>query len=266
MTPSINSSCSVIKFGLKQAFGERLVLPVQIITFALLIFIFASLFKVTPFEQLGEDSPLNSDSVIWYFIITELIIFAGGSMNFSDVRNDIASGGFVAGIQRPVSYIHMKILIIIGNNIFRSLAFIFCGLGLGLVFTDNITISISHILLLILSAYIGMTIYSISHFTTAMFDVWGNYARPALWILQKFAFLLGGLVIPLQIYPQWLQNIAFATPYPAILNLSGRYALSPTTQEIINGFAVQFFWLFAVTLIALFIQRLAVNKIMREGN
>ena len=34
---------------------------------------------------------------------------------------------------------------------------------------------------------------------------------------NKILFVLGGLLIPLPLYPLWLQNIAYCTPYPAML-------------------------------------------------
>jgi hypothetical protein len=36
-----------------------------------------------------------------------------------------------------------------------------------------------------------------------LLDVWGQYARPVYWIWQKSLFVLGGLMLPLSLYPSW---------------------------------------------------------------
>jgi ABC-2 type transport system permease protein len=43
-------------------------------------------------------------------------------------------------------------------------------------------------------------------------------------VFQKLCFLLGGLVIPLSIYPGWLRAVADVTPFAPLLSGPGRMA------------------------------------------
>ena len=53
---------------------------------------------------------------------------------------------------------------------------------------------------------------------------WLQDASPVYWIWQKFNFVLGGLILPLSLYPEWLQKVAYLSPFSALLNGTGRCA------------------------------------------
>jgi ABC-2 type transport system permease protein len=46
---------------------------------------------------------------------------------------------------------------------------------------------------------------------------WTQEIGPFQWIWEKLLFSLGGLILPLTMYPQWAQTIAYLTPFPSIL-------------------------------------------------
>ena len=54
--------------------------------------------------------------------------------------------------------------------------------------------------------------------------VWMQDVSPIYWVWQKAAFLLGGLVLPLSLYPDWLHAIARWSPFAALLYGPGRMA------------------------------------------
>ena len=66
---------------------------------------------------------------------------------------------------------------------------------------------------------------------------------PYEWIYQKFAFIFGGLLIPLDFYPKWLQNIAFTLPFPAMLYGPARLFVSPDAVLFARILGQQFIWI-----------------------
>lgn len=254
-----------ISFGWRQAWQERVVLPVQLVTYILLIIIFGSIFLITPFEELPSTIALNAPMMIWYIIVTELVTFSGGGQNFHDIRSDVLGGQFSASLQRPKSYFRTKMWTWVGTNIVRSSVFLMGGLVLGLIFTKNLPYSPLQLPFLILSIYIGTLIYSAVYFILGVIEVWGPYARPSMWISQKLAFLLGGLILPLQLYPDWLQTVAWLTPYPAMLNIPGKIAFDPSLNEMALNLGVQILWLVIILAAALFMQDRAYKTILKRG-
>ncbi len=259
------SYTAFVSFGWRQALQERAVMMVQLITYALLITIFASVFQVTPFDELPSSIALNVTMMIWYITVTEIVTFAGGGGNFHEVRGDILGGQFLASLQRPKSYFRMRICTLMGANIIRSLVFLTGGIILGIFFTKAIPYNFAQIIFLLISIYLGTFINSVVCFILSLIEVWGPYARPAMWISQKCAFLLGGLILPLQLYPQWMQTLASFTPYPAMLNIPGKIAFNPSLADMVSGFGVQLFWLATMIVVAFYVQHLAYRHILKRG-
>lgn len=160
----------------------------------------------------------------------------------------------------------MKIWTWVGANMIRTSVFLAGGFALGLLFTHEIPYSIVQFLMLLLSVYFATLIYTVVYFMLALIEVWGPYARPAMWISQKCAFLLGGLILPLQLYPQWMQTVASFTPYPAMLNIPGKVAFDPNLEDMTIGIGTQVLWLAIMILGAICLQHLAYRHILKRGH
>jgi ABC-2 type transport system permease protein len=46
---------------------------------------------------------------------------------------------------------------------------------------------------------------------------WLTDVSPVYWLFQKALFVLGGMMLPLELYPRWLQRVAEFTPFSALL-------------------------------------------------
>lgn len=257
------TSCFV-DLGLRRAWRERFVIVIPMVTYTLLITIFASVFQVTPLEELPDAIRVGVPELIWYLALTESITFGGG-YTFPEVRAEVLDGLFMASLTRPLSYFRIKLWNWVGQTPPRVLAFLVLGgmltRWLAGSFADWRTIP-----LMLLSVGLGALIHGIIYFSLALLEVWGPYARPAMWISQKLCFLLGGLLLPITFYPHWLQTLAWMTPYPAVLNIPGRLAFHPPASEILAGLLTQVGWLAAVIALAYMVQYLATRKILALGS
>jgi ABC-2 type transport system permease protein len=63
---------------------------------------------------------------------------------------------------------------------------------------------------------------------------WLQTVDPLFWIWEKMLFMLGGLMLPLTIYPQWIQTVAYATPFPVILGERSALALDFNLHHILT--------------------------------
>ncbi|MCB1557171.1 MAG: hypothetical protein KDJ15_07660, partial [Alphaproteobacteria bacterium] len=86
-----------------------------------------------------------------------------------------------------------------------------------------------------------------------------------MWISQKLAFLLGGLILPLQLYPEWLQSIAWLTPYPAMLNIPGKIAFDPSITDMAAALGIQLLWLAIIIACGFWMQARAYETILKRG-
>src|SRR5262245_37319895 len=55
---------------------------------------------------------------------------------------------------------------------------------------------------------------------------WLEDVSPVYWVWQKLLFMLGGLMLPLELYPHVVQRAALFTPFPAMLALPASFMLN----------------------------------------
>ena len=65
---------------------------------------------------------------------------------------------------------------------------------------------------------------------------------PFMWIYQKFVFILGGFLIPLDFYPDWLQSIAKALPFAYMIYGPSKLFIAPSVELFVNIISLQFVW------------------------
>jgi ABC-2 type transport system permease protein len=87
---------------------------------------------------------------------------------------------------------------------------------------------------------------------------------PFEWIYQKFVFILGGMLIPLDFYPGWLQTIAKSLPFAYMMYGPARLFVKPDWQLFFQILAGQILWgaVLGGLLIMVFsrgMRRLAIN-------
>jgi ABC-2 type transport system permease protein len=56
---------------------------------------------------------------------------------------------------------------------------------------------------------------------------WLRDATPLYWVASKLLFILGGLMLPLELYPRCLQLVAACTPFPVLLAGPAGFLLHP---------------------------------------
>ena len=70
-------------------------------------------------------------------------------------------------------------------------------------------------------------------------------AKGAWFLYQKFVFLLGGMLLPLQLFPAWLERIAWVLPFWTMAYAPARLAASAPPQPWL--LAAQLGWLVALS-------------------
>jgi len=66
---------------------------------------------------------------------------------------------------------------------------------------------------------------------------------PFEWIYQKLVFILGGMLIPLDFYPLWLQRLAQFLPFSYMMYGPARLFIHSDSQLFIQVIAGQALWL-----------------------
>jgi ABC-2 type transport system permease protein len=98
---------------------------------------------------------------------------------------------------------------------------------------------------------------------TGLTAFWLGDVTPLFWVWQKLLFILGGLMLPLAIYPEWLQRVAWLTPFPSLLAGPAEFMIGAG-----DGWWLALrlsAWAFAIALLARVLFRRAVRTLQVNG-
>ena len=94
---------------------------------------------------------------------------------------------------------------------------------------------------------------------------WLGVSAPTFWVWQKCLFVLGGLIMPLTIYPASLGAIARASPFAAMLFAPGSLMLNDRPAHAARTLALQLAWLALSALTAVAVGRGALRRFTEHG-
>jgi ABC-2 type transport system permease protein len=198
-----------------------------------------------------------------YIGVTEWVTLSVPAIQLR-LEDDIRSGALEPHLLRPKPYLAQTIAGEAGGMTARLAMLAVAGLallaisgrpwpaGLGLVYVG---------VLGVIGALIGVLLYTLVGLTA----FWLRRVLPALLIMQKLMFLLGGLFAPISFYPGWLHDLAAASPFAAHLAFAGQEVLTPSISDFSRALAAQAAWLVALVLAAALIWRAGLAKLMKGG-
>ena len=64
---------------------------------------------------------------------------------------------------------------------------------------------------------VAIAVMTVFHVAIGVLAFWLGDVMPAWWIWQKLVFVIGGMLLPLQFYPDLFQRLAMFTPFPMLL-------------------------------------------------
>jgi ABC-2 type transport system permease protein len=228
---------------------NSLAYPGELIGRSLLIipfmWIYFQLWNVT-FNASGTNviNGMTLYSTMWYLMMAETIELSRPALART-ISDNVKDGSIAYILNKPYSFVLYQFSNSMGETIFRALinalfgsAMVWWLVGppptpLGWLFTFPALLG-TWVLNFCISCLIGLSAFLVE-------DV-----APFMWIYQKFIFILGGFLIPLDFYPNWLQVIAKALPFSAIIYGPSKLFVVPTWELFGQVMLMQTVWILAL--------------------
>jgi ABC-2 type transport system permease protein len=181
--------------------------------FVVILGVFTSLWRAV--AEAGMPIAADPRELVWYLATTEWILLSAPPLHV-ELQEAIRRGDVVYQLGRPVSYAGAAFaeglgLLAVRAPVLGATAFL-CAWGftrwippLG-VFLRAVPFGIGGAAV-ITGLYVGI----------GLLAFWLHDIAPVYWVWQKFMFVLGGLMLPLSIYPAFIQQAAAVTPFPSVL-------------------------------------------------
>ncbi|MEW6083924.1 MAG: ABC-2 family transporter protein [Chloroflexota bacterium] len=218
--------------------GDFLGRSISIATF---IFIFAGLWGTTfAISDTDAINGLTLPNMIWYFMMAETLELGRPRINRT-ISEQVKNGEVAYILNKPYNFILYHFSAGLGDGIVRMTLNLIVGSAVAWILAGAppapvgwlmafITLIGAWILHFCMMALIGLAAFIVEE--TNSFEL----------IYQKLVFILGGFLLPLEMFPAWLQKIALALPFPYMMYAPARLFVKPEMGLFWQMLAGQAIW------------------------
>jgi len=214
------------------------------ISMGLFMWIFLSLWRVT-YSAVGtsEIAGLTLRETMWYLMITEMVILSKPRMS-NNIAAAVKDGSIAYLLNKPYNFILYQASIGLGDSLFRMAANALMG-GAVLWLTVGpppLTSWPATLLAILLAWFIDFCISAL----IGLFAFLTEDISAFLWIYSKMVLVLGGVLIPLDFFPDWLKNISLWLPFAYTTYAPARIFVDPSPETFTSLILGQGLWLLAL--------------------
>jgi ABC-2 type transport system permease protein len=175
--------------------------------------VFSSLWRAV--ASTGASVGGNPNTLVWYLAMTEWVLMSVPHVQFR-IEDDVRRGDVAYQIVRPASYLGGLFAEGAGALAVRAPVLLAGACVAAWMFAGPPArpLSIARAIGFGVGASLVLMGYNILLGLTAF---WLGDIAPVYWIWQKLTFVLGGLLLPLTLYPDVVVSIARRTPFSAML-------------------------------------------------
>jgi len=256
---------AIARTSFRHRLEERSVLMGRVAFYGVLLMVFSKVWQTVFAAQTeaGSAAPAAAfGDYVWYLVVTEWIVLSQPSVHM-DVQGDMQSGDIAHQLSRPVSYVGSKLAEALGDLALRLVVMGAAGLVFGRLFADCWP-EPERLALAALVGLLSSLVMLLCLLSIGLCSFWLHDCMPVYMVWQKLVFVFGGLMLPLSIYPDWLQSIARATPFAAMLYGPGRLVIGEGDAP--TALALQLIgWGVLAALVTFLVERRALRRLVIDG-
>lgn len=184
---------------------------------ALILFTFTQLWTTAAKGSGGTIGGYLPASLVLYLLVTEIVTLAPGAVHLG-IAARVRSGDLATDLLRPVDWVPWELARAAGSSAVRmgimaAAGFPALALLVDVPHVDPRGVAIGLAVLVPLAIVLDCSV----RILIGLCAFWFEEAGPFYWIWQKLCFTLGGLMLPVDLYPDWLRTIAACLPFQALL-------------------------------------------------
>lgn len=193
--------------------GDSLGRPVF---FALILFVFCRLWQTVFADGRPPVAGFAARESLWYLVMTEAILLSAPRLQ-GRIDEEVKTGAVATLLNKPCHYVGYHLAFALGEALPVFLLNLAVGAVTARVLIGPLPVAPAAVLALFPAVALAMTLSVLIGLSLALLAFWVEDAAPFFWVYQKMLFILGGLMIPLDFFPGWLQAIAGWLPFRTIL-------------------------------------------------
>ena len=232
---------------------------------ALIIFIFSQVW-ITIFALKGVSTieGFTLAMMVWYLVIAEAIVTSLGRIMVT-IGDEIKSGDIANYLNKPYHYILYKYALTIGRATFTFFVTFIVGGIVAYLTVGFPIIKFYSIPFVFIICFLAITLNFIFMSIFALAAFWIEETSGLYFIYQKLVFTVGGMLVPLEIFPLWLAKIGLILPFSYIAYHPAKLFVMFNFTYFFKTMIIQIAWIIVFICISFFIYSKISKKVSING-
>ncbi|MCP4541110.1 MAG: hypothetical protein GY832_28585 [Chloroflexi bacterium] len=255
----------VLRVAARQQWVYRAELAMRAVQMVLFMGVFMALWSSA--FGIGGESTLEGYSLVemvWYLAMTETITLSGSRI-FTQISEEVKAGNLAYTLTRPLSYPWYQVANSLGGSIPRFVlnfltATIVVGLGM-----RQTTGDLSGLLAFLGTASLALLLDALIAVLIGLSAFWIEEVMPIFWIYQKLLFTVGGLFLPLEMFPDWLRRVSEWLPFQFISYVPARIFIGFEPGFVLRAVAGQVIYIVILVGLVTIVWKRAQRRMVMHG-
>jgi ABC-2 type transport system permease protein len=171
----------------------------------------------------GSIAGYSGDALTWYVFVSEAAICAISQRLIEEIGEEIANGSVTVELLRPLPVVLVRLAVQTGRTLGQLAVLLVVGCAGAWLLAGPPPDALG--LLLALPALVLAVAANLAlQHTVAAIAFWLRDAKVGWFLYQKAVFILGGMLLPLEVLPGALQALAFGLPFMTMAYVPARLA------------------------------------------
>lgn len=242
--------------------GEFLLRGVMI---AMFMFIFVWLWRALyAIGGQAEISGFRLSQVIWYLAMAETVILSGSRI-FEEISAAVKSGDLAYTLVRPYSYLGFEMAHSLGGSLPRVALNFVMATAVVLPFVQCVETTVSGALGFLVLAAGGLVLDAAIAVLIGLGAFFIEEVQPLHWVYSKLLMSVGGMFLPLDMFPPWLQKISNWLPFRLIIYAPARTFVAFEAGFFLRALAGQALYLLALAGVLWSVWRWGRRRLVTHG-
>jgi ABC-2 type transport system permease protein len=154
---------------------------------------------------------LTLQQMLWYLMMTESIALSTTRVSM-EIDEDVRTGRLPVQLLKPLSYMVARLAQALGERIVRFAMNVVTGMVVATLLVGPIAFSVSG-----LALPLAFVVDFLGYFAIGLCAFWMESTAGLTLIYSRLTMLLGGMLMPMDIFPEGLKRIVQSLPFASII-------------------------------------------------
>lgn len=230
------------------------------------IWIFTQLYTIS--YQASGATIINGQSVamvVWGLMLVQSFHGATRPNVSRLIEDDVKNGTLAYSISRPYSYILFQLFAFIGRIIPKLFSNLLIGIIAAFILVGPVFFSVKSILLGLILLILGYLLDFLISMIIGLVAFWIEDVSALVWIYQKGQMIFGGAIVPIALFPDYLQNVANYLPFSQLYYGAARLMVNFEMSLFKQFLLIQLAWILIFALLSTYLFKKGIKNVSVNG-